>query len=102
MVPAPSPIGIDRLVLAATAALLLVPMITFVVQVDGSAAPVAPDDRQMTTINFDPHDHRLRRRTKEGKVRFVGASANKMSACSALMVMQLGGRIDSLSSMKLK
>jgi hypothetical protein len=57
MILAPTPVSIDLLVLSTTATLLDMPMLSLIVCIDHSVASVAPDHRQMATINFDFHDH---------------------------------------------
>jgi len=52
---APSPIRINRFVLSASAALFDVEVIAFIIQVDRSAAAVAPYHREMATINVESH-----------------------------------------------
>lgn len=52
---APTPVGVDLLVLPTTAALLDVEVIAFVISIDNSAAAVAPDYGQPTVINVDMH-----------------------------------------------
>jgi len=57
MVLAPSEILVVFLEFAATTALLFVPVVLFVVGVDGPLASVAPDDSQKCTIEFKVEWH---------------------------------------------
>jgi hypothetical protein len=49
---APAPIGVNRLEFAASAALLHVKVVAFIGKVYGASTPVAPDNGEISTINF--------------------------------------------------
>jgi hypothetical protein len=52
MILAPAPIGVDLFELAASAALFNVEVIAFIVEVHGTSTPVAPDNGEISTIDF--------------------------------------------------
>ena len=49
---APAPVGVELVVLTTAAALLDVEVISLVIRVDGTAAPVAPDDGQVGAVRL--------------------------------------------------
>lgn len=55
MVLTPSPVGVEFLILTASTALLDMEMIALIILVHGPTAPVAPDDGQASSVNFDSH-----------------------------------------------
>lgn len=52
---APSPVGIDFLILSAAATLFLVPVVTLIIKIDRPTASIAPNHGQKAAIYFDPH-----------------------------------------------
>jgi hypothetical protein len=57
MVLAPSPVSVDCVELPATAALLDMKVVAFVIGVDCSSAPVAPDNRQVRSVDLEKKRH---------------------------------------------
>ena len=57
MILAPTPIGVELFVFAASAALLDVEVVAFIVGIDGAAATVALDDGQTSRVGLGMNRH---------------------------------------------